>query len=245
MSLSRYFKHLITDRESKFGSRSVSRFMLGRWEVRRKLCYHNIMKLTPLEPTDPRLRLACQAVSRTELRTKAFQVQIDDLLSFVYGQNNKGISRVKWRPMTVGLSANQVGIMRQVSIIDLAIGHKNFSDLHVLINPVISRHGKSLATHNEGCVNLASIWGSVERYTKVTVKALDRSGNKLTLDLTGWPAVLLQHEIDHLQGRLFIDRLRDATKAHFVADDQMKDYNKKSAATWPDLIDVTELSRPV
>ncbi len=200
------------------------------------------MKLAPLKPTDPCLRQICAPVSRPELRTKELQAQIDGLLDFVYGQNDKGSAKARpKRPITVGLSANQVGITKRISIVDLAIGHKTFNDLHVLVNPVIIRHGSARLVRNEGCVNLPEIWGPVSRFRSVTVQALDRSGNRLRLNLTGWAAILLQHEIDHLDGKLFIDHLSDPTKAHHVASEHFRAYNKKSAATWPHLIDVSEL----
>lgn len=196
------------------------------------------MNLKPLEPSNPKLRRKCKEVSLQELRGKALQQQIDEMLLFVYGGNDKSIGRT--RPITVGLSANQVGISERISIVDLAIGHKDFSDLQVLINPKIIKHGKATSTLSEGCVNLPGIWGPVTRYKTVTVIALDRSGNKLQLKVSGWPAILLQHEIDHLNGLLFIDHLPDPAKAHAVADEQIREYNRKTAPTWPHYIDVTK-----
>lgn len=128
--------------------------------------------------------------------------------------------------MTVGLSANQIGIDKRISVVDLAIGRKRYSDIHVLINPEIIWRSKSILERYEGCVNLPEIWGEVKRSKRVKVNAYDRSGNKLTIDTNGWSAILLQHEIDHLYGKLFIDHLPDPTKAHYVESDQMKDYRK-------------------
>jgi peptide deformylase len=199
------------------------------------------LKLTPLKPTDKQLRTHCKEVERKELRSKQLQRQIDELLAFVYGNNKKDNPESRRRPITVGLSANQVGIMKRISIVDLAIGQKDFNDIHVLINPVITKRGKATVQKSEGCVNLPGIWGPVIRAKTVTVKALDRSGNQLVLKLSGWPAILLQHEIDHLDGKLFIDHLEDPSRAHAVADDQIREYNKKTVATWPHTIDVRHL----
>ena len=82
------------------------------------------MTLKPLDTDDSRLRKACELVGRRQLHTKEQQVEIDELLNFVYGQGNKqlpGKEQDRRRPTTVGLSANQVGIMKQICVVDLSI----------------------------------------------------------------------------------------------------------------------------
>jgi peptide deformylase len=142
--------------------------------------------------------------------------------------------------MTVGLSANQVGIKKRISIVDLAIGRKGYSDLYVLINPEITWFSKTMVENCEGCVNLPTIWGYVKRSKKIKVRALDRSGNELELTLNGWSAILLQHEIDHLNGKLFIDKLDDPKKAHLVEKDDYQKY-KTQKKLWKKYIDVSDL----
>jgi peptide deformylase len=199
------------------------------------------MDSAPLKPTDERLRLVCDVVQPHELRAKAFQTQIDRLIAYVYGNNPKGTEGKPSRPITVGLSANQVGIMKRICVVDMAIGQKGFHDLHVWVNPRITKRSKAMQTQSEGCVNLPQIWGPVTRHKTVTVQTLDRSGNKLTLELKGWAAILAQHEIDHLDGKLFIDHLADPTQAHLVADSEIRTYNKKQSANWAKTIDVSHL----
>lgn len=203
------------------------------------------MAKKPLAKNHPKLHKECEEVTKKELRTKEFQKILDEMLDIVYGRNNKGANHDKSRPMTVGLSANQIGIMKRISIVDLAIGHKGYSDIHILINPKITWHSKSLSKHDEGCVNLPEIWGSVPRYKEVEVEALDRSGNEITIRAKGWTSVLLQHEIDHLNGYLFIDRLEDPSKAHYVKKDNMVEYRKfrRKKMEWPEYIDVRDLTR--
>ena len=198
--------------------------------------------MEPLKSEDRRLREECKEVSISELRTKALQADIEELLAIVYGKNNKGEKRNISKPMTVGLSANQIGIMKRISVVDLAVGHTTFNDIHVLINPTITWHSKTFRIHREGCVNTPGINGVVKRYREVIVEALDRSGNKLTIRAKGWPATLLQHEIDHLQGYLFVDRLEDPTKAHVVESGGMNEYRKKWRE-WDAFVDVTPLLR--
>lgn len=198
------------------------------------------MNLNILEPKNPKLRKSCQEISPKELKSKDFQNLINEMLDIVYGKSNKGAKRDINKPMTVGLSANQIGINKRISIVDLAIGRKKFNDIHVLINPEIIWHSKTKMEKCEGCVNLPNIWGYVERSRRIKVRAIDRSGNKLELDLKDWPAILLQHEIDHLNGRLFIDRLKNPKKAHLVEDGEYKAH-KKAKKEWKKFVDVSDL----
>jgi peptide deformylase len=198
------------------------------------------MILNPLNAKDPILRKSCKYIKPSELRTKKVQETINDMLDEVYRKNNKGNHRDTNKPMRVGLSANQVGINKQISIVDLAIGRKSYNDVHVLINPKIIWKSKSTFERREGCANLPKIWGYIKRSIRVKVKAMDRSGNKIELDLSGWSAVLAQHEIDHLYGTLFIDHLENPKKAHLVEPNEYKAH-RKAKKKWNKFIDVSNL----
>lgn len=199
------------------------------------------MIFTPLAENDPRLRHECAELTRADLRSRVQQLEIDALLDYVYGKSNKAVpGKVIDRaaPTTVGLSANQVGVMKQICIVDLSIGRKGYHDLHVLINPRIVWRSKAVIQKAEGCVNFKTTWGTTERSRTVEVVAMDRSGNDISLKVTGWPAVLLQHEVDHVHGRLFIDRLVDPTQADVVKPKEYEIYRKQKAA-WPRKTDVS------
>lgn len=198
----------------------------------------------PLDKTDKKLRNICPPISPKELRSEKVQNNIDALLDFVYGRSNKGKGSDRSRPMTIGLSANQVGVMRRISIVDFAIRRREYSDVHVFINPKIVKHSKTTKIRWEGCVNLPGIWGEVPRYIWVVVRAFDRWGSEYVIKAKGWQAVLLQHEIDHLNGILFIDRLKNPTRAHLVKEDQYKVY-KKEKKNWKIFTDVSKLKRAV
>ncbi len=200
--------------------------------------------LKELHRTDKRLRTACDDVKRKELHSIKLQEKIDKLLDYVYGKNNKGQGSDKRKPMTIGLSANQVGIMKKISVLDFAIRRRTKSDVHVFLNPKILWHSKTITKCLEGCVNLPGIWGEVPRFKRVKIKALDRWGTEFVIDAKGWQAILLQHEIDHLNGILFIDHLEDSTKAHLVKQNQYKEY-KKNHKTWKQFINVSKLKREV
>ncbi len=198
------------------------------------------MKLEALDPKDPLLRKICQQVSRQELKTKKFQEIVESVLDFTYEKSNKGPQRDRNKHTTVGLSANQVGVDKQISVVDLAIGKKEITDMHIIINPAITWKSKTKTNRCEGCVNLPHIWGYVERSARVRVKAMDRSGNLIQIDAKGWPAILLQHEIDHLNGYLFIDKLPDPKKALLVKEGEFKTFNKEKK-NWTQYIDVSDL----
>lgn len=105
----------------------------------------------------------------------------------------------------VGLAAPQVGVSLQVIVIDDGNG------LLELINPVIVSQ-ESLEKGTEGCLSVPGVFGEVERYAAVTVEALNRQGKKVTIKGTGLLARALQHEIDHLEGVLFIERAQSIYK---------------------------------
>ena len=104
----------------------------------------------------------------------------------------------------VGLAANQVGVAQRVAVVD--VGEEDPGEL-VLINPVIVARSAERDTAEEGCLSIPEIYGDVERDVEITVEALDRDGHSYRVDLKGYKARAVQHEIDHLDGVLFLDHL--------------------------------------
>ena len=106
----------------------------------------------------------------------------------------------------VGLAAIQVGWNRSVLIYDISPSEDGGS-LQVLINPrIIEREGEILS-ENEGCLSVPEFRADVKRYASILVEGVDREGRPLRLDADGMLAIVLQHEIDHLNGKLFIDHI--------------------------------------
>jgi peptide deformylase len=105
----------------------------------------------------------------------------------------------------VGLAATQVDVHKQIIVIDVS---EDRSDLRVFINPEITRR-EGLAVNQEGCLSVPGIYDNVERADSVTVTALDRNGSRFTLNASGMLATCIQHEIDHLQGKVFVDYLSE------------------------------------
>jgi peptide deformylase len=119
----------------------------------------------------------------------------------------------------VGLAANQVAVPAQVIVVQMPASEADESDdepppahageLYELVNPSISWHSRATVDGVEGCLSLPGVAGQVERYQKIRVEAQTRHGKKFRMRFEGWLARIFQHEIDHLQGTLFIDRISD------------------------------------
>jgi peptide deformylase len=126
--------------------------------------------------------------------TADLQRLIDDMIETMYAAPG------------VGLAAPQIGVSLRLCVIDLSLG-KRGGELLTLINPeFVEREGMQL--EEEGCLSLPDFTATVPRPTRAVVRALDRTGVERTFEGTGLLARAFQHEIDHLDGRLFIDRLR-------------------------------------
>ena len=105
----------------------------------------------------------------------------------------------------IGLAATQVGVAKQVLVVDIA-PRRPESELIVLINPeIVAAEGEVI--FEEGCLSVPDYQAEVKRHEKITVRGLNLKGEEVEIEAEGLLAVVLQHEIDHLNGMLFIDRL--------------------------------------
>jgi len=124
----------------------------------------------------------------------ALHTLIDDMIQTMYAAPG------------IGLAAPQVGVPLQVCVIDLTVG-KRGGEVITLVNPeFVEREGMQL--EEEGCLSVPGFQATVPRAQRVVVKGLDRDGREVVVEGIGLLARALQHEIDHLNGRLFLDRLR-------------------------------------
>jgi peptide deformylase len=126
----------------------------------------------------------------------------------------------------VGLAAPQVGISKRIIVVDLSGGSEE-RNVQMFINPEIVEASGS-ETGEEGCLSLPNEFAYVKRASKIILKALDEKGDESKLELEGLPARIVQHEVDHLDGILFIDRLpifkREAIKKHIKKRLAAKEY---------------------
>jgi len=111
----------------------------------------------------------------------------------------------------VGLAAPQVGVEHKLLVLNPAGDRKDRSGERVLINPKITKK-KDREFGEEGCLSFPGIQAEVERWVKITVTYQDLDGKEQTLETDGWLARIVQHELDHLDGVLFVDRLTAADK---------------------------------
>jgi len=105
----------------------------------------------------------------------------------------------------VGLAANQIGVLKQIIVVDVSKSEEEKKFI-TLINPVISE-GEGSITGEEGCLSVIDYEAMVKRFQKIHVTAQDFDGNPITFDAEDRFARIIQHEVDHLHGKLFIDRL--------------------------------------
>ena len=111
----------------------------------------------------------------------------------------------------IGLAANQVDLPYRMFVMNLDSDSRAEDQEHVFINPVITRRNGT-AEHEEGCLSLPEIFAPVKRSEQIVLSAYDLSGEELRFELDGLSARAVQHECDHLDGVLFVDRLSDSAK---------------------------------
>ncbi|MFS8136645.1 MAG: peptide deformylase [Thermomonas sp.] len=150
------------------------------------------MALLPiLEFPDPRLRTKAAPVDVAHLAEPSFQQLFDDMFETMYEAPG------------IGLAASQVDMHQRFMVID--VSEDNSVPL-VFVNPEITaRQGEQV--YQEGCLSVPGIYADVTRSDAITVQAVDRHGQPFTMDAGGVLAVCIQHEMDHLEGKLFVDYL--------------------------------------
>ena len=117
-----------------------------------------------------------------------------------------GMANTMYEAPGIGLAAIQVGWEKSVLIYDISPREES-RELHVLVNPKIVNQEGQIISENEGCLSVPDFRADVKRSEYVTVEGHDREGNPIRLDAEGLLAIVLQHEIDHLNGTLFIEHI--------------------------------------
>ncbi|WP_193163437.1 peptide deformylase [Microbulbifer hainanensis] len=144
-------------------------------------------KLEILEFPDPRLRQVAKPVAEV---TDELRQLVDDMFETMYEAPG------------VGLAATQVNVHQRIVVIDVS---EDQSEPLVFINPQIEVLEEDIHQYDEGCLSVPGFYETVERPRKVRVKALDREGETFAMEAEGLLAVCIQHEVDHLDGKLFVD----------------------------------------
>ncbi|MFA5945456.1 MAG: peptide deformylase [Patescibacteria group bacterium] len=153
------------------------------------------MKSLPvLHNPNKELRVVSTPVALDRLGTKDFKTLVGELKATMKEENG------------VGIAAPQVGVHDRLIIAETKAGPTAF------INPEIVERSFKLVEGEEGCLSVPGVWGLVKRHRSVTVKAIQEDGTPIGLKATGLLAIIFQHEIDHLDGILFIDRATELRK---------------------------------
>lgn len=148
---------------------------------------------------NPLLRKVSQTVGLKEMATAGFQKFIDDLIETMRSETG------------VGIAAPQVGVLKRVFSMEIKDNprypDKQTYPLCLVINPEIEFLSQEKEDSWEGCLSIPGIRGQLKRYKSIKLTGLNRNGEKLETELSGFPAIVAQHELDHLNGILFIDRM--------------------------------------
>jgi peptide deformylase len=153
---------------------------------------------------DPVLRRRAQEVTEEELASPAVQAFIDDLVE------------TKRAADGAGLAANQVGDLRRIAVVEVEPANPRYPykpafPLTVLVNPELEPLDDETFEVNEGCLSVPGLRATLPRFAGVRVRFLDRDGERRELVVRGLTAGTFQHEVDHLDGVLFLDRVADPT----------------------------------
>ncbi len=168
-------------------------------------------KRTILKMGHPILREKARELSREEIQSKWFKELIHDMIETMHSEEG------------VGIAAPQVGESVRVSVIEFEDDSDRYPEsgaqkLSIFVNPVLKVLDEKTDGFWEGCLSVPGLRGFVERPRKVSVEYLNELGEKKTLTTDGFLAIVLQHEFDHLDGILYVDRITDKTKLAFIEE---------------------------
>lgn len=167
---------------------------------------------------NPTLRVKCDAVNPNELKTAEFKQLIQDMFDTMEEEDG------------IGIAAPQIGVNKQVAIIGVPKDNPRYPDAEdmededeedefdiiVVVNPKITVIDPTLRGFWEGCLSVPGLRGYVERPSGVRVEYMDLEGKNQVIETNSFAATVFQHEIDHLDGVLYVDRVTDKTKLAFM-----------------------------
>lgn len=183
-----------------------------------------------LAPTDPTLNERSTEVCPCTISSPQIQKIIDQMMETAYDAQKKG--------GLVGLAAPQIGIPKRIILVDMAAtgiftkdAEPPLPQIKAYVNPEIIWESEEMNVWREGCFSTSQICGLVPRASKIIVRAYDREGNILLEEFAGYTARTFQHEIDHLQGIRFPDRIKNDQDLHWVELSELPEY-QIHWATW-------------
>ncbi|MEM8766438.1 MAG: peptide deformylase [Pseudomonadota bacterium] len=156
----------------------------------------------------PMLREVARELTAEEIASESVRRLVDDMIDTLHDYGG------------IGLAAPQIAEPLRLAIVELPGGPSRYGELPelpltVFVNPVIDVLDEAAAGYWEGCLSVPGLRGFVERPQHIRVRALDLDGQPLEMVFQGFPATVFQHEFDHLDGRLYVDRITDPTRLVF------------------------------
>ncbi|MDO9182894.1 MAG: peptide deformylase [Bacteriovorax sp.] len=166
----------------------------------------------------PTLRLTADSVAITEIGTSEFKLLLSDLFDTMKVEGG------------IGIAAPQINVSKQIALIELPANSERYgtlesSELYTIINPEITVIDSELQGFWEGCLSVPGLRGYVERPRKVQINYTNEFGDQKELIVEDFLATVFQHELDHLFGNIYIDRITDSTKLSYL--DEFLEYNSK------------------
>lgn len=190
-----------------------------------------------VEPSHPILESQSAPLSVEDLKDSNFQLFFDQMFQLARGEQGD-----QQKAVLVGLAAPQVGRPIRVILVDVkADGKGGVSELRLYVNPEILEISQEMEEWYEGCYSTGNVRGVVRRPNRVKIKALDRDGNEMIEEHTGYVARIFQHEIDHLNGVLFPERVPENGRLHIVKSEESYAYrNQEGWRNWKATIPQSE-----
>ncbi len=153
-----------------------------------------------LTEPNPILRQISKPVDKV---TKEEQILMDDMLETMYSENG------------IGLAAIQIGVQKRIIVMDLSKKDEKKQPIY-FVNPIIKNRSKQLSTYEEGCLSVVKFFAEIDRPSECDVEYLDYNGKKQLIHASGLLATCIQHEVDHCDGKLFIDYLSKLKKTMII-----------------------------
>lgn len=157
------------------------------------------------------------------LRDRSIRVAIDSqTLQLAQNMIDAALDWEVSRPheVSAALAAVQIDELKRVIIVRSDFDDKSSKDFTILINPEIVKYEGSIVEDYEGCLSVRDIYGKVPRHSKIRVRALDVDGHEVRFKATGFLARVIQHEVDHTNGMVFIDHIKDSPQAFYKLDEK-------------------------
>ena len=185
------------------------------------------MKLKIVQAGDPVLRKQSRPLTKEEILSSSTQVLIDFMRDTMHAAPGVGLAAPQiGKSIQLAVIEDPAGSVSDLSADELAARQRVPIPFHVIINPKLTVVDKSSATFFEGCLSVEGYQAVVDRALNVRVECLNERAEEITINAHGWYARILQHEIDHLNGILYVDRMK--TRTLTTAENMVRFWNNQS-----------------